>query len=59
VLSFGDVVELADYDAVVLGSGFYAGHWLAEARDWNAIAEWADTVADALSADQGNREERR
>ena len=26
------VHELADYDAVVLGSGVYAGHWLKPAR---------------------------
>lgn len=27
-----DVHTIADYDAVVLGSGVYAGHWLAPAR---------------------------
>jgi menaquinone-dependent protoporphyrinogen oxidase len=34
VLSVGDVVGLEDYDAVVLGSAVYAGHWLTEARNF-------------------------
>ena len=32
VLSVADVVDLDDYDAGVLGSAVYAGHWLNEAR---------------------------
>jgi menaquinone-dependent protoporphyrinogen oxidase len=37
-----DVVDLAGFDAVVLGSAVYTGRWLGEAR------EFADTQAHAL-----------
>ena len=36
------VVSLAPYDALVVGSGVYAGHWLAAAR---ALMERAETEA--------------
>ena len=29
----GEVADVSDYDAVVLGSAVYFGHWLEEARD--------------------------
>lgn len=34
VLSPGEVGDLSRYDAVVLGSAVYAGHWLGEAKDF-------------------------
>jgi menaquinone-dependent protoporphyrinogen oxidase len=37
-----DVERLDDYDAVVLGSGVYAGHWLKPARE---LADMADSLA--------------
>jgi menaquinone-dependent protoporphyrinogen oxidase len=37
----GDVQSLADYDAVVLGSGVYGGHWLEPARAFVARHELA------------------
>lgn len=40
----GEVDDLAGYDAVVLGSGVYAGNWLPEAK------QFAERHHDALSA---------
>ena len=40
----GEVASVAPYDAVVLGSGVYAGRWLASAK------EFVDREADALSS---------
>ena len=33
VLPPGDVTSVLEYDAVVIGSAFYVGHWLDEAKD--------------------------
>ena len=41
-----DVIDLVGYDAVVLGSGVYAGHWLGAARE----------LVDRLGADLAVRE---
>jgi len=38
----GQVESLAGYDAVVIGSGIYAGHWVAEAKHF--VEEHADEL---------------
>jgi menaquinone-dependent protoporphyrinogen IX oxidase len=51
-----------DYDAVIIGSAVYAGHWLDPAkdlvyrsrdlngdfRDWGGVRQWADDIAREL-----------
>ena len=47
VRSAGEVADVSDYDAVVLGSAVYFGHWLAEAHDLLlrcALALWERPV---------------
>jgi menaquinone-dependent protoporphyrinogen oxidase len=44
VVAPGDVGEIDGYDAIVLGSAVYAGHWLAPARD--LARRWVGSVAD-------------
>lgn len=42
--SIDDVVDLSEYEAFVLGSAVYAGHWLGPARRF--VEEHADELAD-------------
>ncbi|HET8523708.1 MAG TPA: flavodoxin domain-containing protein [Thermomicrobiales bacterium] len=41
VSAVGDITSLAPYDAVILGSAVYMGHWLAEARKFIATHQQA------------------
>lgn len=43
VLSPGMVSSIEDYDAVILGSAVYVGHWLGPARD--LVARFGDALA--------------
>lgn len=50
-----EVTTLGGYDAVVLGSAVYAGHWQQPALDLvdrcrAEIRRWADSIADQLAA---------
>jgi menaquinone-dependent protoporphyrinogen oxidase len=40
----GDVISVGGYDAVVLGSAVYAGHWLESARE--LARDYADALAE-------------
>jgi menaquinone-dependent protoporphyrinogen oxidase len=44
VLSVGEIEDVAPYDAVVLGSAVYVGHWLSNARAF--VKEHACKLAD-------------
>jgi menaquinone-dependent protoporphyrinogen IX oxidase len=64
VASADEVLDADGYDAFVIGSAIYTGHWLDQRlrrlslvivgiegdwRDWRAIERWAEEIADALT----------